>query len=149
MDLSKLKKQKGIKKKSKRVGRGQASGKGDHTVGKGKKGQLSRSGGKVPVGFEGGQVPLYKRLPQIGGFKNPRSREIGVVSLETFNSFRKGSTVTPENLVEEGIIKKVPRHGVKILDNGELEKELKFKGFLMSKGAKAKIEESGSEILNA
>ena len=149
MDLSKLKRQKGIKGPAKRIGRGQASGKGDHTVGKGKKGQLSRSGGKVPIGFEGGQVPLYKRLPQIGGFRNHRSRKIQAVSLEIFNTFRKGSTITPEKLLEEGIIKEVPRHGVKILANGELEKELKFEGFLMSKGAKAKIEESGSEILNA
>jgi large subunit ribosomal protein L15 len=149
MDLSNLKKQKGRKKAAKRVGRGCGSGKGMHTVGKGKKGQLSRSGGKVPVGFEGGQVPIYKRLPQIGGFRNPRSRKISTVSLEVFNTFRKGSTVTPEKLVEEGIVKSVPRHGVKILANGELKKELKFEGFLMSQGAQSKIEESGSEIINA
>ncbi|MBD3366098.1 50S ribosomal protein L15 [candidate division WWE3 bacterium] len=149
MDLSKLKKQKGIKNPSKRVGRGCGSGKGMHTVGAGMKGQLSRSGGKPPVGFEGGQVPLYKRLPHIGGFRNPRSKKIAAISLETLNTFRKGSTVTPQDLVEKKILKRVPRHGVKILANGELEKELKLQGFLMSKSARAKIEKSGSEILDA
>ncbi len=149
MDLSELKKQKGTREPAKRIGRGRGSGKGMHTVGKGKKGQLSRSGGSVPIGFEGGQTPLYKRLPQIGGFKNPRSKKIAAVPLEIFNSFRKGTTVTPRKLIEEGIIKSVPRHGVKILANGELKKELKFENFLMSKAAKSKIEKSGSEILNA
>jgi large subunit ribosomal protein L15 len=149
MDLSKLEKQKGVCHKAKRVGRGQGSGKGDHTVGKGMKGQLSRSGGKPPFGFEGGQVPLHKRLPHIGGFKNPNARKIESVSLDAFNVFRKGSLVTPNDLLEKGIIRKLPKHGVKILGSGELKKELKFEGFLMSKSAKKKIEESGSEILNA
>ncbi len=149
MDLSKLEEQKGKKKKAKRVGRGGGSGKGMHTVGRGQKGQLSRSGGKPPFGFEGGQVPLYKKLPQIGGFRNPRSRRIVAVGLEIFNTFRKGSTIVPEDLVEKGIIKVVPKHGVKILANGELKKELKFKGFLMSLEAERKIKKSGSEILDA
>lgn len=149
MDLSKLKKQKGIGKPAKRIGRGCGSGKGMHTVGKGTKGQLSRSGANLPTGFEGGQIPLYKRLPHIGGFKNPTSKDIVSISLDVLNNFRKGSTVTPQDLVEKGIMKRIPKHGVKILANGELKKELKLEGFLFSKSAKEKVIKSGSEILNA
>jgi len=148
MNLNKLKRQQGIKRPSKRIGRGCGSGKGMHTVGRGQKGQLSRSGGKVSIGFEGGQEPLYKRLPQIGGFRNPRSKQIKTVSLRDFNVFRKGSTVKPKDLIEIGVLKKLPKHGVKILSNGDLKKELKFQGFLMSKSVMDKIEKSGSEVLN-
>jgi len=148
MQLNRLSRQQGIRKPSKRLGRGCGSGKGMHTVGRGQKGQLSRSGGKVSIGFEGGQEPLYKKLPQIGGFTNPRSKEIKLVSLSAFNSFRKGSTVKPDDLVEAGILRKLPRHGVKILSNGDLKKELKFRGFLMSKSAADKIKKSGSKVLN-
>jgi len=149
MRLNKLRRQQGIQKPSKRIGRGCGSGKGMHTVGRGQKGQLSRSGGKVSVGFEGGQEPLYKKLPHIGGFTNPRSKEIKSVSLSAFNSFRKGSIVKPADLVKVGIFKKLPKHGVKILSNGDLKKELKFQGFLMSKSVVDKIKKSGSEVLNA
>ena len=149
MRLNKLKRQQGIKKPSKRLGRGCGSGKGMHTVGRGQKGQLSRSGGKVPIGFEGGQEPLYKKLPHIGGFTNPRSKEIKSVPLSDFNSFRKGSTVTPADLIKVGILKKLPKHGVKILSKGDLKKELKFQGFLMSKAVVRKLKESGSEVLSA
>ena len=148
MQLNKLGRQQGIKKPAKRLGRGRGSGKGMHTVGRGQKGQLSRSGGKVSVGFEGGQEPLYKKIPQIGGFTNSRSKKIKLVSLSVFNSFRKGSTVGPDDLVKAGILRKLPRHGVKILSNGDLKKELKFRGFLMSKSAMDKIKKSGSKVLN-
>ena len=148
-DLSNLIRQEGTKKSAKRLGRGRGSGKGMHTVGKGQKGQLSRTGHSIPIGFEGGQVPLHKRLPHIGGFRNPRYKNITSVSLSVFNGFRKGSKVTPADLVKTKIIKSPSKHGVKIILKGNLEKNLKFEGFLMSEGARRKIEESGSEILNA
>jgi large subunit ribosomal protein L15 len=148
MYLDNLAKKSGDTKKAKRVGRGCGSGKGMHTTGRGQKGQLSRTGGHLPVGHEGGQIPLFKRLPHIGGFKSIKSRKASVVSLDVFNGFRKGSKISPKDLVEKGILKKHPKFGVKILGNGTLEKELTFAGFLMSASAKAKIEESGSKILN-
>lgn len=144
MKLDKLPKLHGEDKK-KRLGRGTGSGKGDHTVGRGHKGQKAR--GKVRIGFEGGQTPLHRRLPKFGGFKNPREKDIIAISLESLNKFRKGSTVTEEKLKEEGIISRIPRRGVKILANGELEKELKLKGLLVSKSAKKKIEEAGAELI--
>lgn len=148
MILDKLEKQVGNNKKAKRVGRGCGSGKGMHTSGRGQKGQLSRTGHHLPVGHEGGQVPLFRRLPQIGGFKSLRAKQISIISLSLFNSFRKGSTVTPADLVEKKLLKKISKNGVKILGNGSLEKELTFSGFLMSASAKAKIAESGSKVLN-
>lgn len=148
MDLSNLPRQKGIKSPAKRIGRGCGSGKGMHTVGYGTKGQLSRSGASLPTGFEGGQIPLYKKLPHIGGFRNPTSKKITAISLEILNIFRKGSTVTPQDLVEKKLIKRVPRDGVKILANGKLTKKITLEGFLLSKSARQKIEESGSKILN-
>lgn len=148
MELSKLQKQLGKIKSVKRVGRGCGSGKGMHTTGRGAKGQKARTGSRPPLGYEGGQEPLFKKLPHIGGFKNYRSKEIVGVSLKDFNSFKKGSIVTPQDLVKEGILRSVPKRGVKVLSNGALEKELTFSGFLMSASAKTKIEESGSKIIN-
>lgn len=130
----------------KRLGRGIGSGKGGHTVGKGQKGQKSRSGKKPNLGFEGGQTPLYKRLPKIGGFSNVSSKETYTVKLDVFNTFKDGEEVTPTKLVEKKIIKKVPPGGVKILSDGELEKKIELKDFKFSKKAKEKIENSGSKI---
>lgn len=146
MNLSSLAKNKGIRRKGKRLGRGIGSGKGGHTVGRGTKGQKARRGSKFTVGFEGGQVPLYKRLPQIGGFNNRRSKKIGVINLNVFNRFDNGTKVTPESLVELGIFKKLPKDGVKILAGGKLEKKLTISGFLYSENAEDKIKKSGSEI---
>ena len=146
MNLSQLIKNQGIKRKGKRLGRGIGSGKGGHTVGRGTKGQKARRGHKFSVGFEGGQVPLYKRLPQIGGFNNNRSKEIGVVNLNILNRFENGVKVTPASLVDLGVFKKLPKNGVKILASGKLEKKLTITGFLYSENAKGKIEKSGSEI---
>lgn len=131
-------------KKSKRVGRGYGSGKGGHTTGRGTKGQKAR--GTVNLGFEGGQVPLYKRLPQIGGFRNPTKKDIVSVSLSKLNVFKDESVVTPKDLIEKNIISRLPKNGVKILANGELGKKLELKGFLASESAKKKIEKSGSKI---
>ena len=146
MNLSRLIKNKGIKRKGKRLGRGIGSGKGGHTVGRGTKGQKARRGHKFSVGFEGGQVPLYKRLPQIGGFNNKRSKEIGIVNLDIFNRFENGAKITPVSLVDLGVFKKLPKDGVKILAGGKLEKKLNISGFIYSESAKVKIEKSGSEI---
>ena len=128
-------------KKSKRLGRGYGSGKGGHTVGRGAKGQKARN--TVNVGFEGGQVPLYKRLPQMGGFRSHTGQDIIAVPIDRLNVFKEDSEVTPEKLLEQGIIKRVSKDGVKLLA-GKLEKKLKLKGFLVSKGAEEAIKKSGS-----
>lgn len=142
LDEMKVKIKKG---KSKRVGRGRGSGKGAHTVGRGQKGQKSRS--KVNLGFEGGQSPLYKRLPEIGGFKNPNKKDILALPISTLNVFREGQEVNPEDLVTKKIISVLPKHGVKLLATGNLQKKLKLRGFLFSKSAQEKTKESGSEII--
>jgi len=133
-------------KKSKRVGRGIGSGKGGHTVGKGTKGQKSRKGTKFTLGFEGGQVPLYKRLPHLGGFKNKRSKDVYAINLDKLNIFKDGDIVTPKLLREKGIVSYIPKDGIKILSTGKIEKKIILKDFLYSKNAKAKISKSGSKI---
>ncbi|NBO17359.1 MAG: 50S ribosomal protein L15 [Proteobacteria bacterium] len=145
MDLFNLYKLLGNSKKRKRVGRGSGSGKGFHTTGKGTKGQKARTGRSLPYGFEGGQVPLYKKLPQVVGFKNPRKKEIFTVSLSYFNKFDNGQTITPEMLYRSKY-KATPRNGVKILASGELEKKLTFSKFIISEAAKQKIEKAGGKI---
>ena len=146
--LSNLGKIKGNKSKKKRRGRGIGSGVGGHTTGSGHKGQKSRSGANIPVGFEGGQVPLYKRLPSLGGFRNTHAKKIVAIPLWKLNSFADGSEITPEVLVEENIINCVPKDGVKILGNGEISKKLKVKGFKLSSSAKEKIEKAGGKVLS-
>lgn len=146
MNLNEITKIKSNKGKSKRLGRGYGSGKGGHTVGKGVKGQKSRQGNSIPFGFEGGQTPLYKRLPRWGGFKNPTTKNITAVRLTKFNVFADNTKVTPQDLVEKKIIKVVPKDGVKVLANGDLEKKLEFAGFMFSKVAREKIEKSGGKI---
>jgi large subunit ribosomal protein L15 len=146
MELSNLEKLK-TKDKKKIIGRGRGTGKGGHTVGRGHKGQKARKGGsKFYLGFEGGQQPLYKKMPEIGGFKSHTSKEITVVSLNVFSNFKDGQVVTPETLLENKIIKKIPVGRVKILSDGALSKKLTFKGFKASSKAKEKIEKSGSHI---
>ena len=123
-----------------RVGRGHGSGNGK-TAGRGQKGQKSRSGGKVRVGFEGGQMPLYRRLPK-RGFKNRNTKEIVGINVEALNRFEDGAEVTIAALVESGLVSN-PKDGVKILGNGELTKKLTVKVTAVSEGAKAKIEALG------
>jgi len=135
--------------KKKRIGRGYGTGKGGHTVGFGSKGQKSRGRGKMPTGFEGGQVPLYKKMPKMSYFKGVKKRRLAVVSLVSFNAFKDGDKVTPGMLVEKDIIEKLPRDGVKILANGNLHKKIELEGFLISKGAKEKIEKAGSKIIES
>ena len=121
----------------KRVGRGAGSGLGK-TSGKGHKGQNARSGGGVRVGFEGGQLPLFRRLSK-RGFNNYEFRTVyATVNVEDLNRFEDGTTVTPELLIETGLVKK-ELDGIKVLGNGELTKKLTVKANKFSDSAKTKI----------
>ena len=123
-----------------RVGRGHGSGNGK-TAGRGQKGQKSRSGGKIRVGFEGGQMPLYRRLPK-RGFKNRNTQEIVSINVGALERFENEAVVDVNALIEAGIVKN-PRDGVKILGNGELTKKLTVKVNAFSESAKEKIEALG------
>ena len=141
MDLSNLRPAEGSKHSDNfRRGRGHGSGNGK-TAGKGHKGQKARSGGGTRPGFEGGQMPLYRRIPK-RGFTNINSKEIVGINVSTLERFDNDAVVTVEALVEAGIVKN-PRDGVKILGNGELTKKLTVKANAFSEGAKAKIEALG------
>ena len=139
MNLSTLQPAMGSKTDSFRKGRGHGSGNGK-TAGYGHKGQKARSGATRP-GFEGGQMPLYRRLPK-RGFTNRNTLEIVGINVSALERFENGAEVTVETLVETGIVKN-PRDGVKILGNGELTKKLNVKANAFSEGAKAKIEALG------
>lgn len=140
MDLSNLRPAEGSKHSdSFRRGRGHGSGNGK-TAGKGHKGQKARSGAPRP-GFEGGQMPLYRRLPK-RGFTNRNTKEIIAINVSALERFENDAVVTVESLKEIGIIKN-PRDGVKILGDGELTKKLTVKVDAFSEGAKAKIEAVG------
>ncbi|NME84049.1 50S ribosomal protein L15 [Clostridium sp. SM-530-WT-3G] len=143
MKLHELRPAAGSKKAPKRIGRGTGSGLG-RNAGKGEKGQNARSGGGVRPGFEGGQMPLYRRLPK-RGFKNPFSKEFVCINLDRLNIFENGTEITPEVLLERRVISKV-LDGVKILGNGTLEKSLTVKGCKFSKSAKEKIEAAGGKV---
>lgn len=143
MKLHELSPAEGSKKSVKRVGRGHGSGWGK-TAGKGHKGQKARSGGGVRPGFEGGQMPLQRRLPK-RGFNNIFAKNIVTVNLSTLNSkFDDGADVTVETLVAAGIVKN-SFDGVKILGNGKLEKKLNVKVSAYSESAKAAIEAAGGK----
>ena len=140
MNLSNLHPAEGSKHSdSFRRGRGHGSGNGK-TAGKGHKGQKARSGAPRP-GFEGGQMPLYRRIPK-RGFKNINSKEIVGINVSVLERFDNDSTVSVETLMESGIIKN-PQDGVKILGNGELTKKLNVKANAFSESAKTKIEAVG------
>ena len=126
-----------------RVGRGHGSGNGK-TAGRGQKGQKSRSGGKVRVGFEGGQMPLYRRLPK-RGFTNRNSKEIITINVDVLKRFEDGAEVTVESLLASSAISKAG-DGVKILGNGELTKKLNVKVNAVSETAKSKIEAAGGTV---
>ena len=143
MNLHELKYNEGARSKRKRIGRGQGSGNGK-TAGKGHKGQKARSGGGVALGFEGGQTPLYKRIPK-RGFTNINRKEYAVINVEDLNVFENGVEVTPELLVEAGLLKKL-LCGVKVLGNGSLEKSLTVKCHKVSKSAQAIIEKVGGKV---
>lgn len=143
MRLHELKPAAGSKKSPKRVGRGTGSGLG-RNAGKGEKGQKSRSGGGTRPGFEGGQMPLYRRLPK-RGFTNIFAKDFSFINVERLNIFEDGAEVTPELLLEMRIVKK-SKDGVKILGNGELTKKLTVKAAKFSKAAVEKIEAVGGKI---
>lgn len=142
MKLHELKPNPGSVKNKKRLGRGTASGQGK-TAGKGTKGQKARTGGGVRPGFEGGQMPLYRRLPK-RGFTNIFGTHLAEVNVDVLNNFEDGSEITPEILKSEGILKK-QLDGVKILGNGELVKKLTVKAHKFSKSAIEKIEAAGGK----
>ena len=142
MKLHELRAAEGSTKNRKRRGRGTASGQGT-TGGRGMNGQKSRSGGGVRLGFEGGQMPLYRRLPK-RGFKNRNTKTIVAINISTLERFDNDTVVTVDTLVEAGIVKN-PRDGVKILGNGELTKKLTVSANAFSASAKEKIEALGGK----
>ena len=143
MELHELKPTEGARKTRMRVGRGLGCGKGK-TSGRGMKGQKSRSGGGVRTGFEGGQMPLYRRLPK-RGFKNVWAKTYAEVNVETLNRFDDGATVDPVELIDKGILKNV-HNGIRILGGGELSKKLTVRANFFTKSAKEKIEAAGGKI---
>lgn len=140
MKLHELKPADGARKSPKRIGRGTGSGLG-RNAGKGEKGQKARSGGGVRPGFEGGQMPLYRRLPK-RGFTNIFAKEITSINVDRLNVFEDGTEVTIDLLLEKRVISKA-NDGVKILGNGELKKKLTVKVNKFSKTAAEKIEAAG------
>ena len=142
MRLDELKPAEGSKFTAKRVGRGIGSGNGK-TSGKGHKGQNARSGGGVRPGFEGGQMPIYRRLPK-RGFNNIFAKQYVTINVEVLDKFDDGAEVTPELLKEAGVISKT-LDGVKILGRGEVTKKLTVKAAKFTESAKEKIEKAGGK----
>ncbi len=143
MKLNELKPVKGARTEPKRKGRGIGTGNGK-TSGRGHKGQKARSGGGVRPGFEGGQMPLYRRLPK-RGFKNIFGKEYVEVDLSKLNAFDDGTVVTKELLKSSGIVKNF-KDGIVILGNGEINKKLTVKASRVTKGAAQKIEAAGGKV---
>ena len=143
MKLHELKPAAGSKKAPKRIGRGTGSGLG-RNAGKGEKGQKARSGGGVRPGFEGGQMPLYRRLPK-RGFTNIFAKEIVSINVDRLNVFENGTEVTTELLLERRVVSKV-MDGIKILGNGTLEKSITLKGCKFTKQAAEKIVAAGGKV---
>lgn len=134
----------GSKKERKRVGRGNGSGHGTYS-GRGSKGQKSRSGFRMKPGFEGGQLPLIRRLPRKRGFTNIFRVEYNIVNLDKLSLFEAGSEVTPERLLAAGVVKSL-RHPVKILAGGDISHPLSVKADKFSAAARAKIEAAGGTV---
>ncbi len=133
------------KKEVKRIGRGIGSGTGK-TAGKGTKGQNSRSGGGVRVGFEGGQMPLVRRLPR-RGFNNKNFKKVyNIVNVAQLNSFKENTVITVELLKEKNLISKVAPYGLKVLGNGNLDKALTVKAAAFSESAIQKITKAGGKV---
>ena len=142
MELHNLANAQGAKTKAYRKGRGMGSGNGKN-AGTGNKGQKSRSGGLKAPGFEGGQTPLYRRLPKFG-FTNNGRKEYAIVNVSSLNKFKEGTVVNPALLIEAGLVKK-EFDGVKILGNGELTVKLTVQANKFSKSAVAAIEKLGGK----
>lgn len=142
MKLHELQPSQGTNKNRKRRGRGTATGQGK-TGGRGMNGQNSRSGGGVRPGFEGGQMPLARRLPK-RGFKNRNRIEWTTINIEHLNSFENGTVVTPELLIESGIVKKFS-YGLKVLGDGALDKQITVRAHKFTQSAIVKIEAAGGK----
>ena len=142
MKLHELKPAKGTRKERNRVGRGMASGNGK-TSGRGHKGQGQRSGSKTRLGFEGGQMPLFQRLPK-RGFTNVHRKEFAIINLDALNRFDEGTEVTPELLLESGVVSN-QKAGIKVLAKGSIEKKLTVKANKFSASAKEAIEAAGGQ----
>jgi len=141
MNLAALKPAPGARAKPKRKGQGQGSGLGK-TAGRGTKGQKARSGGKIRPGFEGGQMPLQRRMPKRGFTNYPFKKEMVLVNVRDLNRFEEGATVDPAALVREGLVRRLG-DGIKILGTGELKKSLTVRANSFSAGAREKIEAAG------
>lgn len=146
MKLNELRPNEGGGSKSrKRLGRGIGSGLGK-TSGKGHKGQNARSGGGVRPGFEGGQMPLFRRLPK-RGFTNIFAKELATINIEQLNRFDENTVITPELLIQEGLVKKnKTNNGIKILGNGDLTVKITVQAHKFSKTATEKIEAAGGKV---
>ncbi len=142
MKLHELRAVEGATRAPKRKGRGTGTGNGT-TAGRGMNGQRSRSGGRVRPGFEGGQMPLYRRIPK-RGFTNIWGTEYAILNVSDLNKFEAGAMVTPEAIKEAGLVKQV-KDGIKILGNGDLEKNLTVQAHKFSKTAIEKIESAGGK----
>lgn len=143
MKLEELKSPPGATKRTKRVGRGPGSGHGKTST-RGHKGQKARSGGGVRPGFEGGQMPLQRRLPK-RGFTNIFKKEYAILNVKDLNKFEDGTEITPELLKANGLIKSV-KDGVKVLGDGDLEKKLILKVHKVSKQAEEKVNAKGGKV---
>ncbi|MGP6139233.1 MULTISPECIES: 50S ribosomal protein L15 [unclassified Jeotgalibaca] len=143
MKLHELQPTEGSRKVRNRVGRGSSSGNGK-TAGRGHKGQKARSGGGVRLGFEGGQQPLFRRIPK-RGFSNINRKDYAVVNLDTLNRFEEGTEVTPALLVESGVVRN-EKSGIKVLAKGAVEKKLTVKAHKFSEAAKEAIEAAGGTV---
>ena len=144
MNLSSLKPPQGSRKKRKRVGRGEGSGHGGTSC-KGHKGQNARSGGSVRPGFEGGQMPLSRRLPK-RGFRNPFRKSIITVNLDQLQKFPEGSIVDEDAIVNAGLVKK-KGDGIKILGRGTIDYPISLRVEMISRGARDKIQAAGGTII--
>ncbi|MBR4800298.1 MAG: 50S ribosomal protein L15 [Clostridia bacterium] len=145
MSIHELKPAEGARTSEKRIGRGIGSGMGKTST-RGHKGQWARSGGGVRPNFEGGQMPMTRRLPKIG-FNNKRfEHAYNTVNVDVFNRFEDGQTVGIDELVASGLIKKVLPYGLKVLGNGNLEKKLTIKADKFTATAKEKIEKAGGTV---
>ena len=132
--------------KAKRLGRGYGSGVGGHTVGRGAKGQKSRSGHKSLISFEGGNVPFFRRMPKYKGFNQSRKVEVAAVNVDVLEkNFKDGEEVSVEALKDKGIVKKNAQ-SVKILGKGEIKIKVNIVGIAVSSSAKEKVEKAGGSI---
>jgi large subunit ribosomal protein L15 len=144
MNLSSLRPPEGSRKKRKRIGRGDGSGHGGTST-KGHKGQNARSGGRVRPGFEGGQMPLSRRLPK-RGFRNPFRKNIITINIDQLKKFPAGSIIDRDALLEAGLVKKAG-DGIKVLGKGSIEYPISVKVDMISRGAKSKIEAAGGSVV--